>query len=228
MKDIFFKTTMLKGEAGNSIVSIEKTSSALNVDTYTITLSDGSTFEFEVTNGSSIESIEKTGTSGYVDTYTITLTNGDTTTFEVQNGEDGAGYEVPAGAVLYFDSTDPVPEGYEASSNPDLSDISALQADVAALKANSSLETIVETSLANLEAALLSVFSGMSNQQVKVCYLFPNFSSTAFFAGAIQVAILIRKESGVYRVALPNICGDMYFYSNSWHYSKATMSAITP
>lgn len=123
MKNVFFKTLMLKGEAGNSIVTIAKTGSALDVDTYTITLSDGSTFEFEVTNGSSIESIEKTGTSGYVDTYTITLTNGDTTTFEVQNGEDGAGYEVPAGSVLYFDSSDPVPEGYEASSDPNLNDI---------------------------------------------------------------------------------------------------------
>ena len=123
MKNVFFKTLMLKGEAGNSIVNIAKTGSALDVDTYTITLSDGSTFEFEVTNGSSIESIEKTGTSGYVDTYTITLTNGDTTTFEVQNGEDGTGYEVPAGSVLYFDSSDPVPEGYEASSDPNLNDI---------------------------------------------------------------------------------------------------------
>lgn len=228
MKDIFFKTTMLKGEAGNSIASIEKTSSALNVDTYTITLSDGSTFDFEVTNGSSIESIEKTSTSGYVDTYTITLTNGDTSTFEVQNGEDGAGYEVPAGAVLYFDSSDPVPDGYEASSNPDLSDISALQADVAALKTNSAMGAITETSLSALESSLLSVFSSMSNQEVRVYYINPNFSSASFFAGAIQVAILIRKESGVYRVALPNICGDMYFYSNSWHYSKATMSAVTP
>lgn len=125
MKNVFFKTLMLKGEAGNSIVNIAKTSSALDVDTYTITLSDGSTFEFDVTNGSSIESIEKTGTSGYVDTYTITLTNGDTTTFEVQNGEDGSGYEVPAGSVLYFDSSDPVPEGYEASSDPSIPTIDA-------------------------------------------------------------------------------------------------------
>ena len=38
MKDLFFKTIMLKGEAGGTIASIEKTSSELNVDTYTITL----------------------------------------------------------------------------------------------------------------------------------------------------------------------------------------------
>lgn len=120
MKDVFFKTVMLKGEAGNSISRIEKTSSSLNVDTYTITLSDGSTFNFDVTNGSSIESIEKTGTSGYVDTYTVTLTNGDTSTFEVKNGEDGAGYEVPTGSVLYYDSSDPLPEGYESTTDPSI------------------------------------------------------------------------------------------------------------
>lgn len=118
MKDLFFKTIMLKGEAGGTIASIEKTSSALNVDTYTITLNDGETQTFEVTNGSSIASIEKTDTSGLLDTYTVTLTDGSTTQFVVQNGEDGAGYEVPAGSVLYFDSEDPTPEGYEQSVDP--------------------------------------------------------------------------------------------------------------
>ena len=39
------------GEDGNSIVSIAKTNSSGNVDTYTITFSDGSTSEFTVTNG---------------------------------------------------------------------------------------------------------------------------------------------------------------------------------
>ena len=119
MKNIFFKTIMLKGEAGSNIASIEKTSSELNVDTYTITLSDGTTTSFEVTNGSSIESIEKTGTSGYVDTYTITLTNGETSTFEVQNGEDGAGYEVPTDSIIYYDDDGAVPEGYELASDPE-------------------------------------------------------------------------------------------------------------
>ena len=123
MKNIFFKTIMLKGEAGSNIVSIEKTGTALNVDTYTITLSDGTHTSFEVTNGSSIESIEKTGTSGYVDTYTITLTNGDTSTFEVQNGEDGAGYEVPTDSVIYYDDDGAVPEGYELASDPEVNRI---------------------------------------------------------------------------------------------------------
>lgn len=86
MKDIFFKTLMLKGEAGGTIRSIEKTATSGAVDTYTITLNDGSTFDFNVTNGSNIASIELTSTHDNIDTYTITLTNGDTTTFDVKNG----------------------------------------------------------------------------------------------------------------------------------------------
>ena len=40
-----------KGDAGTAVKSIEKTGSNGNVDTYTITFSDGSTTTFEVTNG---------------------------------------------------------------------------------------------------------------------------------------------------------------------------------
>lgn len=129
MKDLFFKTIMLKGEAGGTISKIEKTGSSLNVDTYTITLNDGETQTFEVTNGSSIASIEKTDTSGLLDTYTVTLTDGSTTQFVVRNGEDGAGYEVPAGSVLFYDpdGDDSAPEGYEASSDPNGAAIAALQ-----------------------------------------------------------------------------------------------------
>lgn len=129
MKDLFFKTIMLKGEAGGTIAKIEKTGSSLNVDTYTITLNDGETQTFEVTNGSSIASIEKTDTSGLLDTYTVTLTDGSTTQFVVRNGEDGAGYEVPAGSVLFYDpdGDDSAPEGYEASSDPNGSVIAALE-----------------------------------------------------------------------------------------------------
>lgn len=129
MKDLFFKTIMLKGEAGGTIASIEKTGSSLNVDTYTITLNDGETQTFEVTNGSSIASIEKTDTSGLLDTYTVTLTDGSTTQFVVRNGEDGAGYEVPAGSVLFYDpdGDDSAPEGYEASSDPNRAAIAALE-----------------------------------------------------------------------------------------------------
>lgn len=90
MSNIIFKTLLLKGEAGNSIGSIEKTATSGIVDTYTITLTDGSTTTFQVTNGSDIATIEKTATSGLVDTYTVTLTNGSTTTFQVTNGSNGS------------------------------------------------------------------------------------------------------------------------------------------
>lgn len=103
ISDIIFKTLMLKGEAGGTISSIEKTSSVGDVDTYTITLNDGTTSTFEVTNGSNIDSIEKTATAGLIDTYTVTLTNGDTSTFEVKNGEDAQLYELPADAVVGYD-----------------------------------------------------------------------------------------------------------------------------
>ena len=83
MNNIIFKTLLLKGEAGNDIQSIEKTSTSGLVDTYTITLTDGTTTTFEVTNGKSIVSIEKTSSVGYVDTYTITYNDGSTDTFEI-------------------------------------------------------------------------------------------------------------------------------------------------
>ena len=79
------KVMLIKGDSGSSIESIEKTGSSGDVDTYTVTLTDGSKTTFNVTNGSSIASIEKTDTQGAVDTYTITLTNGDTSTFTVTN-----------------------------------------------------------------------------------------------------------------------------------------------
>lgn len=81
------KTLMLKGQEGQSIKSIEKTGTSGLVDTYTITLTDGTTSTFTVTNGKEISNISKTGTSGLVDTYTITFNDGTTSTFTVTNGE---------------------------------------------------------------------------------------------------------------------------------------------
>lgn len=83
MNNIIFKTLLLKGEAGNDIQSVEKTATSGLVDTYTITLTDGSTYTFNVTNGKNIVSIEKTSSVGYVDTYTITYNDGTTDTFEI-------------------------------------------------------------------------------------------------------------------------------------------------
>lgn len=82
------KVMLVKGADGSSIASIEKTGSVLNVDTYAVTLTDGSKTSFQVVNGVSIESIERTGVSANVDTYTIYLSNGTTSTFTVTNGRD--------------------------------------------------------------------------------------------------------------------------------------------
>lgn len=72
---------------GKGISSISKTSTSGLQDTYTITYSDGATYNYVVTNGSGIASIAKTGTSGLVDTYTITFDNGNTTTYTITNGK---------------------------------------------------------------------------------------------------------------------------------------------
>ena len=78
---------------GRGIVSILKTATSGNIDTYTITYTDNTTSIFEVTNGidgtdgRGIVSIEKTGTTGLIDTYTITYTDNTTSIFNVANGK---------------------------------------------------------------------------------------------------------------------------------------------
>ena len=83
------KVVMLKGEGGDTIKSIDKTTTQGLVDIYTITLESGNKKTFNVNNGNGIKTIEKTSTSGLVDTYTVTFDNGETTTFTVTNGEKG-------------------------------------------------------------------------------------------------------------------------------------------
>lgn len=87
------KTLMLKGQEGQSIKEIKKTNTSGIVDTYTITLTDGTTSTFTVTNGKAISSISKTGTSELVDTYTIKFNDDTTSTFTVKNGKDGDGLQ---------------------------------------------------------------------------------------------------------------------------------------
>lgn len=94
------KVFMLKGQEGQSIKGIEKTSTSGLVDTYTITLTDGTTSTFSVTNGKAISGISKTGTSGLVDTYTIRFNDGTTSTFTVTNGAKGdKGDGIPSGGI---------------------------------------------------------------------------------------------------------------------------------
>ena len=100
------KIVMLKGEQGKdgtTIKSVEKSASSGLVDTYTITLTNGSKFSFNVTNGNGIKSIGKTDTSGLVDTYTITFDNEEKSTFTVTNGKNGENGK--DGAITNLDAT---------------------------------------------------------------------------------------------------------------------------
>ena len=85
MKDIIFKTLMLKGEAGSTLVSMERTGHSGTTDTYTITFDDGSTTDIQIENLSSVESIELTSQTDTEDIYTATLADGSTQSFSVLN-----------------------------------------------------------------------------------------------------------------------------------------------
>ena len=73
-------------DAHGGIRTIAKTATDVLEDTYTITFSDETTWDFKVTNGRSIDNIQKTGTSVLIDTYTITFNDNTSTTFDVANG----------------------------------------------------------------------------------------------------------------------------------------------
>ena len=89
------------GATGNGILNIVKTGTAGLVDSYTINFTNGSHFDYTVTNGAKgdtgdtgatgngIASITKTGTVGLVDTYRITFTNGAYFDYTVTNGAKG-------------------------------------------------------------------------------------------------------------------------------------------
>ena len=84
---IKFAAARLDGHGG--IQSIALTGTSGLIDTYTITMSDGKTYDIAVKNGRGISEISKTSTSGLVDTYTISYNNGTTSTLTVTNGEKG-------------------------------------------------------------------------------------------------------------------------------------------
>lgn len=99
------------GAAGNSVTvtGVELTAQNDLVDTYTITFSDGTTAEFNVTNGKdgengkdvtegatvTVTGVELTAKNGLKDTYTISFSDGTTTEFTVTNGADGEDGKTP-------------------------------------------------------------------------------------------------------------------------------------
>ena len=82
----------LDGHGGVSDVSYTAPTGTSLDGTLTITLADGTSSSFTVTNGRGITSISKTGTSGLNDTYTIAYNNGTSSTFVVKNGRGITGF----------------------------------------------------------------------------------------------------------------------------------------
>lgn len=100
-KDLGIPAQGPKGEHGTgvTVLSVSKTDTVDNVDTYTIVYSDGRTTQFTVTNGTNGESVAVTDVSltnsqNNVDTYTITFSTGAKTSFNVTNGTDGQNLSV--------------------------------------------------------------------------------------------------------------------------------------
>ena len=108
------------GATGASIQSIAKTSTSGLVDTYTVTMTDGNTSNFSVTNGKSIVSVEMTsGThaAGTTDTYTITYNDGSADTFTVYNGANGLG-SVSSVSGIQADGNGDVPQVISGNGAP--------------------------------------------------------------------------------------------------------------
>lgn len=106
--------------------------------------------------------------------------------------------------------------------------INELNTGLTAFQGSIATAAYTATSLSDMETWLLARCQEMENYKVRIFYILPTFTSSSFFGGAPQVAIAIRRSEGIYRVAFPNICGDAYYYSSEWHYTKATMSTVTP
>ena len=98
-------TTILvkNGEQGNGIVKVEKIKTVDLVDTYRMTFDDGSTFDYEVTNGDS-------SLGGKIDTVKV---NG----VELPVVDKAVDIEIPE--YIYIGNTEPTDENVVLWVNPD-------------------------------------------------------------------------------------------------------------
>lgn len=117
-----FETWLLSfAEGHGGIQSIEKASTSGLVDTYRITMSDGSQTSFPVTNGNGITGISwaTSGTSGngQVHTGTISYSDGTTSTIAIKDGVKG---NTGVGAYVWirYASRNPVSNA-DMGTNPD-------------------------------------------------------------------------------------------------------------
>lgn len=94
------KIKMLKGQEGQSIKGIEKTGTDVLVDTYTITLTDGTTSTFTVTNGDSAYKPAVEALGKRIDN--LILSSGTESSAEVvdaRNGYDGTTHDTLGTAI---------------------------------------------------------------------------------------------------------------------------------
>lgn len=97
------KVMMLKGEAGASIASIDKTGSDGLIDTYTVKLTDGAESSFYVTNGRDGEKGEKGDTGSTISVPVSGLFN--------------MGVDADGNLLVYHSDSDKVPEfEYDSAS----------------------------------------------------------------------------------------------------------------
>lgn len=108
------------GDAGSSILSIDLTSASGLQDIYTITLTDGNTSNFTVTNAKSIVSVTMVSGShaaGTTDVYQILFNDGDTANFSVYNGANGLG-SVSTVSGIQADGNGDVPQVISGNGAP--------------------------------------------------------------------------------------------------------------
>ena len=180
--------------AGAGITKIEKTATEENVDTYTIFISDGRTYDFAVTNGldgeaaekgTGIEKIEKTATNGNVDTYTVTLTDGTFYTYDVTNGRDGKDGK---------DGRD----GHDGADAPALTVEELYEAAVQAGYTGTYLEFIAEYLPTGSDAETAEINASCFSVVSIVCpYYFVQYGTAHYGASAASGIIYqINKEAG--------------------------------
>lgn len=86
-------------------------------------------------------------------------------------------------------------------------------------------KSFTATTRNSFQTALVAWGDTMADGSVGVAYAYPNFSDSVF-DGSPQPAIMVRRQSGVYRVSFPCLCVDGYYYSSAWHWRKATMGNV--
>ena len=120
VKNVMYPVRKMVGYAGESssaliqpisIVDVRKTATNGLMDTYTISLSNGSTRTFELRNGNGINEIYMLNRGDYEDLYEIDFTNGTSTTFTVPNGGSVGIKRTATGEVVSVNDVSPIEHG---------------------------------------------------------------------------------------------------------------------